>query len=103
MMIPDSRNHKGEDFAKFAAEMAQLAKSPAMRPHLTSSERRRQEREAKRAEEDAKKQREEWAIEAKRRDDITAKWFDDNMKRIEPYAWEQFKKSQNPRWLSWMG
>ncbi len=90
----ENRNAKGEDIGKFAAEMAQLAKDPRMKPFLTSTEMKRQEREAKQAAEAEQKRKEEWLIEAKRRDDITAEWFNANMKVFAPKAWASFKKAQ---------
>jgi hypothetical protein len=93
MMIPDSRNNKGEDFAKFAAEMHELAKRPELRPHLTSTERRRVEREEKRAAEEEQKRKEAWLIEAKRRDDITAQWFNLHMRQLCPQVWAKFQRA----------
>lgn len=92
MMIPENRNAKGEDFAKFAAEMTALAKSPAMRPYLTSTERRRQEREEKREE-----------AEAKRRGELIDKWFGDNMMKLDPEAWRKFQETQDPAILESAG
>lgn len=102
-MIPETRNAKGEDVAKFAAEMANLAKDPRMKPFLTSTEAKRQEREAKRDAEAEQKRKEEWLIEAKRRDDITAAWFNRHMSELAPKVWSAFKKAENPEILSKAG
>lgn len=99
MTIPSTRNAKGEDIGKFAAEMAQLAKQPNMRPYLTSAEARRQEREAKREAEAEQKRKEEWMIEAKRRDDITGQWFNSHMTKLAPKLWKAFKRTQDPTGL----
>lgn len=93
MNIPETRNAKGEDIAKFAAEMTQLARDPRMRPFLTSTERRRVEREEKRKAEEEQKRKEEWLIEAKRRDTITAQWFNHHMNQLCKRAWQAFQKA----------
>ncbi|MDQ2999896.1 MAG: hypothetical protein M3Y08_01345 [Fibrobacterota bacterium] len=92
-----------EQIARFAAEMAQLAKDPRMKPYLTSTEAKRQEREAKREAEAEQKRKEEWLIEAKRRDDITAEWFNHQMKLLAPKVWAAFKAAEKTEILSKAG
>lgn len=93
MNTPSTRNAKGEDHGKFAAEMLALSKSPALRPFLTETERRRVEREAKRDAEAEQKRKEAWLIESKRRDDITAQWFNHHMNQLCRRAWQTFQKA----------
>lgn len=102
-MIPSTRNAKGEDIGKFAAEMARLAQRPEMKPFLSSTEAKRQEREAKRDAEAEQKRKEDWLIEAKRRDDITAAWFNRHMSELAPKYWSAFKKAGKPEILGKAG
>lgn len=94
MKLPESRNAKGEDIGKFVAEMTALAKRPEMKPFLTSTEAKRQEQDKLREAAEEQKRKEEWLIEAKRRDDITAEWFNQNMQLFAPKAWASFKKTK---------
>lgn len=91
------------EIAKFAAEMAFLSKQPGMKPYLSSTEARRQEREAKRDAEAEQKRKEEYMIEAKRRDDITGQWFNLHMSKLAPRVWGAFKKDGNPQPLAKAG
>ena len=92
MNIPDNRNARGEDVAKFAAEMAQLARRPEMKPYLSSTEARRQEKEEQRDE-----------AEAKRRGELIDKWFGDNLGKLDPVVWAKFQETKKPEVLEEAG
>lgn len=95
-MFEETPNHKGERIGKFAAEMAQLAKRPEMRPFLTITEAKRQEKEN---EAEQKKHEEECL----RRDQITAQWFELNMKNLAPELWAKFQETKDPDILAEAG
>jgi len=100
IQMTENRNARGEDVAKFTAEMMKLAKRPEMKPFLTSTEVARQAKE-KEAEAQAEKERKEAeAIEIARRDHIIADWFDINMLRFAPDTWLEFQATKNKRVMS---
>lgn len=100
MTFPENRNAKGEDVAKFTAEMMRLAKSPAMRPFLTSTELARQAKEKEREEAEKKAKEEAERAELQRRDQITAQWFEEKMLDLAPDIWLEFQATKNRKVLS---
>jgi len=97
MALPDTRNAKGEDIGKFTAEMMRLAKSPAMRPFLTSTEMARQAKEKEREEAEKKAREEAEKAELQRRDAISAQWFEEKMLELAPDTWLEFQATKNPK------
>lgn len=98
--MPENRNARGEDVARFTAEMMALAKRPEMRPFLTSTEVARQAKEKELEEQAEKERKEAEAIEIKRRDMIIAEWFNANMLKLEPDTWMEFQATKNKRVMS---
>jgi hypothetical protein len=100
MNIPESRNAKGEDHGKFAAEMLALSKLPGMRPFLTSTEIARQAKEKEREEQAEKERQEAEQLELQRRDALTARWFEDKMMILAPDLWLEFQVVKRKKVLS---
>jgi hypothetical protein len=81
-----------EEISRFAAEMVALSKRPELRPYLTNTEAKRQDKERKRQEEEEERKKEEWLIESDRRYKIIAKWINENMEELAKDDWAQYQK-----------